>query len=1308
MDAGEFPECRTHLALPQAAVKTIHRISSKASSRRLLGKSADGYASGDVGAPGIIVWDADERVVAWNQRFAEIWRAGEILRAGLHIRELAQFVAEAGLYGPGDPEELADARIAEFRSCLGYAREELHLDDGRVIWVTREPLPDGGRMTTYTELVPDAETHEADAGASTVLESEALLSEAIDAISDGFVIWDVDDRLLMCNERFREMVPGIKDLAVPGAHFESMLRAAYEYGIFADGIDVETYINDRRTSRQGSAGGDSSLVPLRDGRWILVREHLMKAGVLVSVFEDVTAMRQGELQLRTALESMTDGIYMLDENLCYVLFNPQYLKILDLPENLVRIGGSVEDVVHALAERGDYGPGNLDDLVAARMKTLRVSESIYMEMSLQDGKKHIEVRKEPTRSGGAVVVLTDITDRKKAETALAEKTSVLEITMEHMAQGILMLDADLRLVAYNKRVCELLGLPEELLETSPTAEDIRRYQFAHGEFGETGSEADRQVIAWIEHLRTRAEPLTYVRARPDGRHIEARNIPLPGGGWVRTFADITAHIHAQQELERARTSAEAANQAKSVFLANMSHEIRTPMNAISGMIRLALNTQLDDKQRDYLIKAYTASDSLMAVINNILDFSKIEAGRMLIEAVEFDLDDVLERISNIVSLKAGEKGIELIFATDPDVPTRLVGDPLRLEQVLTNLVGNAVKFTDAGEIVISVRRLSTAHPRTQLEFSVRDTGIGLTEAQRARLFEPFTQADGSTTRRYGGTGLGLAICKQIVELMGGNIDVVSEHGHGTTVTFTAGFDLRKSVDRPTALPARLQGQSALVVDDSPTARTVLAGLLRSFGFSVSQAASGEEAIEEFERAAKDGVRYRLVLMDWKMSGIDGVQAAVHIRQRCPENGVPTRIIMVTAYDKEELEALANAEDFDAVITKPVSASRLLNLILETESGRGIESRSAPQLSHGALSGRRFDGVRVLLVEDNEINLQIASEVLSMAGVQIEVARDGRAAVQRFESKQPGDHIDMVLMDLQMPIMDGFEATRRLRTRFGPDELPIVAMTAHAFEEERQRCFDAGMNDHVSKPIDPDRLLAAVGKWTSGAPGTLDDRPATNSGAFDASADLPSSLPGLDIAEGLSRVNGHARLYGQLLHEFGQLKKDAVDQIRALVANNSYDEAAAAAHALKGVAGNLSANTVHAAAGALETALRSPGADAVAPILARADAALTEVLASIDSLALSERLCAETGSGENGDEFRDRPLASALEALAELLAGRNLQAEEYARSIETSYNVGEQLAVFRKLQVQIAALEFDEARHTLAELLDSVHARGNGS
>ena len=619
---------------------------------------------------------------------------------------------------------------------------------------------------------------------------------------------------------------------------------------------------------------------------------------------------------------------------------------------------------------------------------------------------------------------------------------------------------------------------------------------------------------------------------------------------------------------------------KSMFLANMSHEIRTPMNAVIGMAYLALKTPLTEKQRDYVNKIHNAGTSLLGVINDILDFSKIEAGRLDIEAVDFRLDDVIASVTSITAQKAQDKGLEFLAEIADSVPQNLVGDPLRLGQVIANLINNAIKFTEKGDVYLKAELLEQVGERARLRFSVKDTGIGMTPEQAARLFQPFSQADASTTRKHGGTGLGLTICRRLVELMGGEIWLESEQGAGSTFLFTVSVGVASGPARSRVVPEQLRAVSALVVDDNAAARDILVHALEGFCARVDAVSSGEEAIAAVKQHDSDRP-YDVIFMDWRMPGMDGIQAARLIKED-PQLKRRPAVVLVTAFGREEVHEQAERIQMDGFLLKPVTTSMLVDTLVNLFAGAGQDRTAlAPAVDRHA---DRLRGLRILLAEDNEINQQIAVELLEGVGATVEVANDGVEAVRKLLDQPMPPKYDVVLMDLQMPEMDGYQATNKIRSDPRFASLPIIAMTAHATIEERQKCLAAGMNGHVSKPIDPSSLFETLERFVVPTAKGSAVPPSEPARAAVAEADELPEVPGLNIAEGLLRVAGNKKLYRKLLRQFADTEADTAHRIASALAENDRALAERLAHSVKGVAGNIGATAVQNAAANLEKAI----------------------------------------------------------------------------------------------------------------------------
>ena len=633
-------------------------------------------------------------------------------------------------------------------------------------------------------------------------------------------------------------------------------------------------------------------------------------------------------------------------------------------------------------------------------------------------------------------------------------------------------DIDGRFIAANPVLLRAWGLTDADEIIGKTDFDLNPREIAEGYRSK-----DLEVIATgerqrFEELLRRSDGSTFwlETIKTALRDADGRII-----GTVGIARDVTERRQAERERE-ARQVAEAANRAKSEFLANMSHEIRTPMNAIIGMSSLALRSGLNARQHNYINKVHQSAQLLLGILNDILDFSKIEAGKLQIDAVAFDLGDVLDNLADVAGLQAEEKGLELLFVEPPQLPTRLVGDPLRVAQVLVNLTNNAVKFTERGEVTVSVEVLKQSAESTQLRFGVRDTGLGISVEQQRQLFQPFSQADASTSRRYGGTGLGLAISRQLARLMGGAIAVESTPGRGSHFTFTARFGLQKGT---VTFPASrrlgtLSGARVLVVDDNAAAREVILQMSRAVGLVAESAVSGEDGLRAVALATAAAAPFVLVLLDWKMPGMDGVDCA-RLLASGSYSHTPPIVLMLTAFGREEaLQQLADQRvTVRGVLTKPVTPSTLVEACV---TALGLpprtDTRSARQEDTLRDNEARLAGARILLVEDNLFNRELAVDLLSGAGMEVTIAEDGRQALALLERER----FDGVLMDCQMPVMDGYEATRLVRQHPHLRDLPVIAMTANAMVGDREKVLAAGMNDHIVKPINIEEMFSTLARW----------------------------------------------------------------------------------------------------------------------------------------------------------------------------------------------------------------------------------------
>ena len=793
-----------------------------------------------------------------------------------------------------------------------------------------------------------------------------------------------------------------------------------------------------------------------------------------------------------------------------------------------------------------------------------------------------------------VVSFKDTTEEKFAAAEVNRQRSAMSMLVNAIPDPIFHKDHEGRYLACNEAYSALVGRTQEQIK-GLACEDLFAADIALAMRARDGA-----VLRTLK--RVGAENwLTY----PDGRRalVETMVSPILGEdgqttGLLGVSRDITDRKKAEDAVHRAKEAAEEATQMKSDFLANMSHEIRTPMNAIIGLSHLALKTDMTPRQRDYITKVHRSGQHLLGIINDILDFSKVEAGKLTIEHIDFEIDKVLDNVANLITEKCATKGLELVFDMAPDVPQMLVGDSLRVGQILINYANNAVKFTETGEIVISARVMKSTLEDVLLRFSVRDTGQGLTEEQISRLFQSFSQADSSTTRKFGGTGLGLAISKSLAELMGGKVGVESVFGKGSDFWFTVRLGISQQPKRVLMPNPDLRGRRALVVDDNDHARSVLRDMLEGMTFNVVDVASGTLAVKTVAIAAAQGAPFEIIYLDWRMPGMDGMETA---RQILALGLSPSPIlVLVSAYGREEMLKEAEAIGIVNMMVKPLSPSMLFDTTMEAMGRTGAENRiSRPLVPDNLAQLVPVRGARILLAEDNEINQQIACELLQDAGFVVEVAENGLIALEMMKRSA----YDLVLMDMQMPVMDGLSATAALRCLPKFNALPVVAMTANARLEDRLACIASGMNDFLSKPIDPDVLWPVLLKWIK----PRADMPEVKPGATAASAvpaapltaavpapaklpptgrsELPEAVAGLDVRLGLSRMMGKKLLYITMLKKYVAGQKACVQTMRDAIDSGDWATAQRTAHTLKGVSGTIGATDIPAYADTLEHAIR---------------------------------------------------------------------------------------------------------------------------
>lgn len=915
---------------------------------------------------------------------------------------------------------------------------------------------------------------------------------------------------------------------------------------------------------------------------------------------------------------------------------------------------------------------------------------------------------------------SEIEERKKFEANLRKAEEKYRKIFENAVEGIFQTTPDGALIGVNPTMAKMFGFDssDAMLEATDNISDYYVFKEARKDFVKQVTQ-NGKVLNFETQMLDNEQKKFWVS-------ISARLIRGGEENEENLFEGMVMNITARKEREKAeeeRKTAEAANRAKSRFLANMSHEIRTPMNAIIGLTDLALRTELTEKQADYLKKISLSANSLLGIINDILDFSKIEAGKLDLENIDFNLNEVLENMAALITLKTEEKGLELIFDIQRDLSLNLVGDPLRLGQVLVNLANNAVKFTEKGQIVIKITTgegtPDKKESRATLVFSVSDSGIGMTTEEMSKLFKSFSQADSSTTRKFGGTGLGLSISMHLVEMMNGEIWVESELGQGSTFWFTATFGLQ-STQPPDSLRIKnyFSGIRVLVVDDNATSREIIVDALKDFSFLPEEASSGAEALEMIQNDSGN-TPYELILMDWHMPGMDGVETAKRIKNH-PDLVSSPRIIMLTAFGREEVRRRAEAAGIEGFLVKPVNRSILfdsiMNLFGDNASNNVIPER---QSFHSQPEMDSFRNVSVLLAEDNELNQQVAVELLEAAGIQVEVVANGRLAVETICRDEAHDTYDMVLMDIQMPEMDGLTATETIRAfekEHGKEHVPIIAMTAHALPEEKERCRAVGMDAHISKPIDPRLVFSTIKSWLppEKVSATNDEKASSNvldKGRIDRShkvfsetsaCDLPDALAGVDLSAGLNRMAGNRELYSRILIKFGRKYRGVPDQIFNAIDQKKIQQAVELTHGIKGIAGNIGAQQVYEAFQQLEIALKKNKPDSYQDLCRNANEQVVSVFAAIDQWVENLEASRQTiGIEENSDGPRDVLLDQdrirhALEDFRACLSDYNMDAPQYLARLKRLAQ-GHHREELGEIDELVDELEFDQALEKLKAL-----------
>ncbi|MDO8605898.1 MAG: response regulator [Phaeospirillum sp.] len=784
---------------------------------------------------------------------------------------------------------------------------------------------------------------------------------------------------------------------------------------------------------------------------------------------------------------------------------------------------------------------------------------------------------------GFFVLVSDVTPLKEAENKARNLSERLSLATRAGGIGVWEYDLTSQRLVWDDRMFQLYGLTPD---TVANTYEMWRSACHPDDLGP--SEA-----ALAAAIKGEAEFDTEFRVVTPGgeiRHIHAAAMVEHDstGAPVRMIGvnwDITAIRDNERALAAAKTEAERANRAKSEFLANMSHEIRTPMNAILGLAHLLEREPLPPHQRDYANKITASGRSLLSIINDILDFSRVEAGRLELEQAPFRLSDLLDALATIMTVNAGAKDLELMIRVVPGTPLDLIGDALRLQQILINLLGNAIKFTESGEVGLTVAaERGESSDRAVLSFTVSDTGIGIAADNLSLLFDAFTQADSSTTRRYGGSGLGLAISKRLVEMMGGAMEVVSEPGRGSTFR-TFRFTVPLGIGEPIENAAGpLRDLNILIADDHDAARAIIVDTVRALGWRPEAVGSGDEALTLAQSRQGGDDPFDVLVLDWKMPDRDGLAVSQSVRATPGLRNAPI-VIMVTAGNREDLLRSDGADTIDALLTKPITGSSLFNSVAEARARRASPGIRIIDAVARPAKGPRLSGLRLLLVEDNAINQDVARRVLELEDAVVSVASDGAQAVGLLAASPTA--FDVVLMDVQMPVMDGYEATGRIRRDLGLTDLPVIALTAGALESERGRAHAAGMNDFIAKPFDVDQMVQSILRHVAAPPA---GKPA------DTVVAPPPDVAGIDMRQAMMRLGGDGDLFRSLLARVIDQFADAAARVRDDLAAGKADAAARLLHTLRGAAGNIAAVEVARLASVVEAAIKDDKADVVPDLL----------------------------------------------------------------------------------------------------------------
>ena len=1125
-----------------------------------------------------------------------------------------------------------------------------------------------------------------------------FLKSIIDNIPSAIILKDVDGRYISVNAHF-ERTTGHSASQILGRTDSEMLGPLVTDWIKT--TDREVIVTGKPLNYRNSVPNSRGELRDYDIHKLPLRDEDGNIYAIIVVTTDITERNEVDRELRRTRErldvlfkTLPVGVLVIEPDGAISQANAAATRILGQDYLDVRRRGLRPTKWQLIREDGSPKPEAELPSVRGLAGEVVIGETMGI---VKPDKSVLWIRSSAAPlsesvGGGAAVSFEDITEQRNNEVRLRELSYNLErvtrntpaLLFDYVVEG----QGQLRAIFVSPRCRELMELePEQLLENP----DIL-WQLVHPE---DFARARRKIISSTSagkpyeiELRIRTAKTGTARWLLVSSN-QSRDLDDGAPIWSGVITDITARKAAEAELRQARLAAEEATRAKSDFLANMSHEIRTPMNAIIGMNHLALQTELNPQQRNYIEKAYQSAESLLGLINDILDFSKIEAGKMELERIDFDLELLMNNVASLLRQKVEEKNIELLFDLEPGLPTLLVGDPLRLSQTIVNLCSNAIKFTDDdGEVIVRIRHSQPQKRQLELQVSVQDNGIGMTPEQMKRLFQPFTQADSSTTRKHGGTGLGLAICKRLTQLMGGSIRAVSEYGNGSTFHFSAMLQVQKIPQaQDNILPAHLRPLRALVVDDNESSLEIHRRMLTAFGFEVDTCNDGAVAVQRVTTANQEDP-YRLILIDWQMPGMNGCAASREI-QHNRQITVQPEIILITHFDIEDIAGLCAEVDFSDLLTKPITSSTLFDTIMrclaEEVAHRSRHRSDHRQEVEDAIAA--LQGARILLVEDNDVNQELAMELLTSNGLQPCLAENGLQALELLQRQE----FDGVLMDIQMPVMDGYSAAREIRAQERYRDLPILAMTANALVGDREKSLAAGMNDHIPKPINVDDMFIRMARWIHPDPSRKQTSHSRKSAA-ETDGLLPE-LSSIDRERGLEIAMGNVNLYLKLLQKFRHTLQDFDKSFTRALEAGDRQECLRLVHSLKGSAGIVGAGSVQQQAQKLEAVSTTAEEGKLQQLFSELMALFPPILEDLSRL--------ETTSADrvkSAEAFTPEDIISLLHELRPMLEAADTRSLDKVPQLER-FNAA---TAHPKIRLLIKSLHEYDYERALA-LLDSVKA-----